>query len=340
MQDLSAPKKNPSMGDGAESFCSVRDMTAAFFRRTAGKVLFVSDEGSFPEIAPAARTPRAVSAVIGRDALPLFAMPETSGVFAVGGADVMRAARLYASVRRVPCVLFPTQSELFGVFGQESVAVKDVSFGYPLAEGEVYLDERLFSDVAEGYAGLLLCRLALFERRALFLFDGGERPSEEAFGVLMGADEPSLRDVLLKNAALRRSGITGEGAYLAAEVGNFSAFDALMRLYVAFFRCGSPRKYAVPDYGARARAAGVPFAEMSVPDEETYARRALVLSGRRADLLRELSLISQKNATYCRVYRSFGGKIRTVGAEKLKYLPEKTNGLSAVIRDFGLLEKL
>lgn len=341
MQELSAPKRNPEVFGRAESFLSLQEIVPAFFRRTAGRTLFVSDEEAFPKIAFAARMPRAVNVVVERDALPLFGMPEAAGVFAVGGADVMRAARFYAAVRRVPCVLFPTESELYGAFGQGTVPLKGDKLEYPLADGEVYFDKTLFSDAAEGYAGLLLSRLALFERKALFLFDGGEKPSEEAFGILMDAEEPDLKEILLKNAALRRMNFEkGEGEILARSMGNFAAFETLMKLYVAFFRCGSPLKYAVPDYEARAKAAGVSYFGMRIPTEEVFTRRALVLGGRRAEFLRELSLISKKSATYRRVYRSLGGKPAAAKTEPLKTLPERSNGLSSVIRDFGLLEKL
>lgn len=339
MSDLSALKKNPEVGS-ADMFRSVRDGTAAFFARTAGRVLLVSDRAAFPKIAFAARFERAVGVVTEGDALPLFGMPEAGGVLAVGGADVMRAARLYAAVQGVPCMLFPTESCLFGVYGGESAPLGGECFEHPLAEGEVFFDETLFSDAAEGYAELLLARLALFERRALYRFDGGKEPDERAFALLMDLGPCTLREILRKNAALRRMGADGgEGEILAADVGRFAAFEGLNRLYVAFFRNAVPRRYVVPDYEARARAAGVPFAAVRIPSEEQFTRRALVLEGRRAEFLRELGLISARSAEYQRVYRSLGGRTAPCKTAALCALPERSNGLSAVIRDFGLLEK-
>ena len=340
MQELSAPKKNPEEGS-AEMFRSVREGVKNFFARTAGRVLLVSDRAAFPKIAFASRWERAVGVVTEGDALPLFGMPEAGGVLAVGGADVMRAARLYAAVQGVSCMLFPTESHLSGVYGAENVKLGDALFAHPLAEGEVFFDETLFSDAAEGYAALLLSRLALFERRALYRFDGGAEPKEGAFSHLMDLSACDLRDILCKNAALRRMGEEGgEGEILASHVGRFAAFEGLMRLYVAFFRNGAPRKYVVPDYEARAKAAGVPFSCVHIPTEEQFTRRALVLEGRRAEFLREIGLISAHFTQYQRVYRTLGGRGASCPISALCALPERSNGLSAVIRDFGLLEKL
>lgn len=335
------PKKTMENDTEDGLFCSLREKVEELMAVTAGKVLFVSDETSFPALAFAARLPRAVSVVTEGDALPLFAMPETAAVVAAGHAGVMRAARLFARVRKNRCLLFPTDPSFGGAYGEGEVKLGSDTFCYPLAEGEVYWDETLLSDYAEGYARLLLCRLALFEQAALARFNGGERPPEEAFGVLMDLGETSPREILLKNAALRRlSASEGEGRILAERVGNFSSFEALTKLYVAFFRCGAPQKYVVPAYEARAKAAGIPFRSVNIPTEEVYTHRALVLGGRRGEFLRELGLITQKNATYRRVYRSLGGTVKEADVKELKYLPERSNGLSAVIRDFGLMEKL
>ena len=156
----------------------------------------------------------------------------------------------------------------------------------------------------------------------------------------MDLGEADLGEIVAKNAALRRAEFReGEGKILAASHGNFAAFEALTALYVAFFRYGMPRKFVVPDYEARARAANLPYARMKIPTEEVYLHRALVLGGRRAEFLRDLALITRKNATYRRVYRSLGGKI---GAPPKRFgaLPERSNGLTSVIHDFGLMEKL
>ncbi len=322
-------------------FRALGEKISSFLAQTAGKILLAADKRAFPAIAFAARSPRTVCAV-GEDALPLFSMPEAAGVIAAGGEDVLRAARLYAAVKGIPCLIFPADCELRGAFERTGAKVKGEMCPHPLAEASVCIDRSLIApSMAEGYAGLLLSRLALFERRALMRFDGGTPPSEEAFSVLMDMEEPNFQEIVLKHAALRRMGMEdGEGKILASCCGNFAAFSALFALYVAFFRCGSPRKFVVSDYEKRARAAGIPFAALRIPTEEDYTRRALVLGGRRAEFLRELSVIEQKNATYCRYYRSLGGTAARAPKEELKTLPERSNGLSAVIRDFGLMDKL
>ncbi len=331
----------PSAAENGLEFCTLKEKIFSFFARTSGKILLVADRHAFPSVAFAARSPRIVSAV-GEDALPLFAMPETAGVIAAGGENVLRAARLYAALEKVPCLIFPSGCELRGAFESTGAKIKGEFVSYPLADAEVCIDESLVgASQAEGYAGLLLCRLALFEQKALMRFDGGEQPSEEAFRILMDPGGPGLKEILLKNAALRRMKFgEGEGAVLAKHCGNFAAFEALVSLYIAFFRCGSPRKFLVPDYGARAEAAGIPFAAMRIPTEEDYTRRALVLGGRRAEFLRDLDMIDRNKATYCRNYRSLGGITARVPGEELKTLPERSNGLSAIIRDFGLMEKI
>lgn len=344
LAERSLPKKNPA-ARGAEvglKYCTVKEAVPAFFGSTAGNVLVLADEAAFPALAFAARMPRAVG-FVGGDALPLFAVAEGAGVVAAGGENVLRAARLYASLHRTPCLLFPAQCTLGGAFERTGALVNGSFFDHPLADAQVCIDETLLAPSrAEGYARLLLCRLALFERRALFRFNGGPEPCDDAFSVLSElGDPPDLREIVEKNAALRRMDAEeGEGKFLAETHGFFAAFEALTALYVAFFRCGEARRYLVADYAARARAANIPFAKMRIPTQEDYTRRALVLGGRRTEFLRELELITRKNATYRRVYRSLGGEIGSVPVEELNFLPERAIGLSAVIRDFGLLEKL
>lgn len=346
LAESSVPKTNLPSGEcGAEvgRLCSLKEAVPSFAEARAGKTLFVADKGAFPCIAFAARRADAVSAVIGRDALPLFAMPETSGVFAVGGGHVMAAARLYASVRNVPCMLFPTESGLLGAFGQsERAIVGGAPFACPLAEGEVCFDRALIGDFAEGYARLLLGRLALFEQRALWIFGEREKPEEEPFRVLMDlGGEMGEEEILRRNALLRRMDfIEGEGKLLAERIGAFAAFETLLKLYLAFFRCGGAMHTVVCDYEGRAWEAGVPFSAMRIPSEETFARRALVLEARRGELLRELGLIAGQREAFRRNYRLLGGRTAGEDLAAAKYLPERSGGLSAVIRDFGLMEKL
>lgn len=339
MEKLSAQRMDPAESAGAESTLS--DGVAAFFKERAGRLLLVSDGRSFEKIASAVRSKRAVGAVLDGDALPLFALPEAAGVLAVGGRSVMLAARMYAAVKRVPCVLFPTESALFGVYGREKVCLRGEPCDVPLAEGRVLFDKTLFSDAAEGYAELLLCRLALFETRALRRFHGEGVAESADFGLLTDLDGLTLDKILQKNAALRRLGfVGGEGEIFAERVGRFAAFEALTKLYVAFFRNAAPLRATVPAYEARARAAGVPYSAVFIPTVGEYTRYALVLGGRRGEFLRELGLISQGLPAYRRTYRGLGGRISTAPLQELRTLPERSNGLSAVIRDLGLLEKL
>lgn len=326
------------MMTGVGIFCSLREKISEIMQHAAGKILLVAEEAAFPAVAFAVRMPRVVSAVTA-DALPLFAMPETSVVLGVGGENVMRAARLYASVRKAACVLFPTDPQLDGVYGEGAI-VNGMRLDFPLSDGEVCFDETLlYPSIANAYARLLLNRLALFEAWAKSRFDGGE-PPQEPYRILMDLDISDRREILLKNAALRRMGAPdGEGKILARREGNFAAFEALTELYVAFFRHGSPRKYAAVDYEGRAKAAGIPYADMHIPTVEEFAHRALVLDGRRGEFLRELDLITRKSATYRRIYRSLGGEVRRA-VENVRLLPELSGGLSEIIRDFGLLEKL
>ncbi len=346
LAESSVPKKNLPAGECGAEFGTVRSLNeavAGFCEARAGKTLFVADRGSFPFIAFAVRRSDAVSAVIGRDALPLFAMPETSGVFAVGGRHVMAAARLYASVRRTPCMLFPTESGLFGAFGQRERAVLGgAPFVCPLAEAEVCFDGSLIGDFQEGYARLLLGRLALFEQRALWIFGEREKPAEEPFRVLMDlGGEMGQEEILRRNALLRRMDFEeGEGNLLAGEIGAFAAFETLLKLYLAFFRCGGAMHTVVCNYEARAAAAGVPFSAMRIPSEETFTRRTLVFEARRGELLRELNLIAGSLEVFRRNYRLLGGKTAGADVAAAKYLPERSGGLSAIIRDFGLMEKL
>lgn len=341
-----APVTVPRMktDEGAEGglfFCAAQTLVGTAMNRGAGKILLLSDRQGCAVLAAAARSPRAVNLVLdGGDALPLFAMPdEICQIVAAGGAECMRAARFFAGVRRIPCALIPCASDLTGAFEEEAdVPVGGTDLRYPLPAAQVGLDESLLAPTyAEGYARLLVCRLAFFERTALSMFDRTDPPPEALFTLLSGLKEADGREILRKNAALGRMGEgDGEGAYLARSCGYFAAFCALVSLYTAFFRYGSPRKYVVPHYSARAERAGVPLA--MPPTEEDYVRRALTLEARRAQFLRELRFVSQDMRAYRTRYAALGGSMERADRRELLALPERAGGLTKIIRDFGLME--
>lgn len=345
------PKRKPEAGGEATDglhFCTVEEAVASFSARTAGKTLFLSDARSYPRLAFAATRPRALSVVLeGADALPLFAMPEGVGaVFAAGGEETLRAARFFAAVRGVPCALAPADGALYGVFPASGTVVLDGErLTAPLKEGEVYCDVAFLQpSLPDALARISLARLARFEVRALAVFGGELRPVAPA-----EPREITAESVVRANAALRRSEAEGawqgEGTVLAQMYPMPDARRAareLAALYRAFFRCGKPRKYAVANYAARARQTGAAYGELHIPTPEEYARRALLLERRRADLARELDLVVRQNSSEIDSVYTFSQKAavyRGVSAE-LFSLPERsTSGLSAIIRDFGLLER-
>lgn len=341
------PKTNPADGkrygaEGGFSFCPSGECAARFAERTAGKLLLVLDKKSCAALSFVSRMPRVMTVVTEGDALPLFSMPDgVGGVLAAGDGNTMKSARLFANVRRVPCMLLPVESAFDGVFCKEGeVGLDGETRSFPLAEAEVCVDRTLIApSLAEGYARLLLSRLALFEQRALAVFDRTPAPSERRFALLTDLNGTDAETILRKNAALRMEGDdAGEGIVLARRSSVFGAFCALTALYTAFFRCGEPRKYVVADYAARARRAGVP--PVLPPTEEEFTRRSLVFGGRRAEFLRELGALTRNLHSYRRNYFSLGGKETKVPPAELLTLPERAAGLSAVIRDFGLLEEL
>lgn len=323
-------------------FCSLAEAVAAFAAETAGKILFVSDGETCPALAFAARLKRAISVVLdGADALPLFSVPDTVGaVFAAGGEDTLLAARFFASVRRVPCAVLPADGACFGIFGDMGCVFLDgTPMNVPLARAKIFCDAALVSPgLDEARGRLLLARLARFEARALSAF-GFHREQ------LCAADGNTAEEIVRANAALRKSELggawQGEGAALARlykEASALRAFHELSALYAAFFGCGRPRKYAVPDYAARAKRAGVSAADVRIPTAEEYARRALILERRRADLLTEIQAIHRETHSVCAVLKKNweNGGI----SDALRTLPEHCpDGLTAIIRDFGLLER-
>ena len=352
---LSVPKMNAEGGaDGGDGpICSSRDGAERFLARTAGKALLLADGASFSALLPAAHLARTVSCLFDGDAAALFALPEVGCVLAAGGADTMRAARLFATLRRIPCALFPASSALDGVYERRFPAGGELG-GIALTRGDVCCDLACISDFAEGYSRLVLARLALFEAKAKGLMcrtPFGGRGYEEAFALTEGAADLSPRDIVLRNARLREleaEGVpVGEGAVLmqsfrAAPLPALRAERALSALYYAFFLRGVPRRYRVADYRARAARAKVPYAALRIPAEAEYAARALALERVRGELLTELVHLRSFHAAQLRTVRALGAEGAPVpDLSALRTLPERAaDGLCAVIRDFGLMEEL
>jgi len=348
-------KKNSPHGerDGGLFFCSAEEGASEFLKRfSAGKALFVTDRSSLSAFRKV-DTARAVNLVLDvPDALPLFSMPdETAAVLAAGGESTLRAARYFAEIRRVPAALFPSSSALYGTLERSAtVNLGGVSANVELSDGEIYCDlEFMKPTIADGYARLLLSRLALVESRALRLFRmiGESGQEERAFGELIQLEHLSAREVVRKNAVIadcEREGLyAGEGQVLARIYrtdGEWRAFCVLGALYAAFFAKGRPQ-HTVPDYKARAARAGVPYSAQNIPTPQEYASRAIALDQQRVSFVRELDAISKKFATYRRTFFRFADRILANdgdGLRELKCLPEYSGGLTAVIRDFGLME--
>lgn len=339
----SVRKRRPEAGssygaEGGPYFCPLVDGVRDFFARTAGRLLLVADGENVSRLAPFFSHARAMSIVLeGADALPLFATPEEiGGVVGIGGREIMEAVRLFAGVRGIGCLLLPVDCGLRGVFCRTGGQVAGESLALP--EAEVCLDEALLAPTAaEGFARAALFRLAFFEAKEKSVFFGTPPPSEEVYMRLKGALEADLSALLLMNAFAERTGQGGEGEILAKTCGSFAAYEGLLRLYTAFFRCGVPRKYVVPDYAARAAEAGGTAA--LPPTEEEYARRAILLERRRAGALREIGLLGGLSACRSR-YVSLGGRPKRADMREIRRLPERSGGLSVLIRDFGLLEDI
>ena len=209
--DSSVPKIKPAgggaYGGGGLSFCSVEEGASRFLRGRAGKVLALAEDSAFSAMLPAVRLPRAVSVLWEGDALPLFAMPEVSGVLAAGGKEVLQAARFFAAVRGVPCALFPAGAALDGAFSPRGeVSVNANRIRVPLSPAEVFCDcAFLRGSLSEGYARLMLSRLALFEARAVGLLcrrPFGGAGYEEAFSLSGMAGELPPEEIVRRNASV------------------------------------------------------------------------------------------------------------------------------------------
>ena len=342
-------------GLGGLSFCPLENAVENAIPRFAGKILFVSDAHTLNRFAPFARGARAMSVVTETDALPLFTMPDSvSAVFAAGGEVTIRSARFFAEVRRIPCLLFPSNAALFGVYEQTgTVWLCGEKSRVNLKDGEVYFDLSLLQpSLAEGYAALLLSRLALVEEHALRVFSRGEKRDtyEKAYAAIEPVTGVTEKEIVTRNATLRQlerlGAPAGEGRTLARlheaagdTVPAWRAFCALAALYSAFFECGKPRSFVVPDYSMRANRAGTEYFHCIIPTCGEYAKRAVTLERMRGAFCTEMNSILRRKGTFVRTFRSLGGETPNVSSALLKTLPEHCPaGLSAVIRDFGLME--
>lgn len=315
----------------------------------AGKILLSSDAESCRVFSSAACSPRAVSVVFDGDCLPFFSMPDgVSCVIAAGGRDVLLAARYFAEVRGIGCVLFPSEASLDGAYDRRAlVRLGGEETPVSLSVTRVCCDPvRLRPTLAEGYGRLLLSLLANFEARALFRFGAGKEERE---------DKPDLsadgENIIRENARLRRAerdgAPAGEGIVLKellAQAGEplpaWRAFLQLSSLYAAFFSKGKPRRYFTPDYRARAERAGIPYPPPGIPTAEEYAVRAMALERERAPLAREILALAEEKDQFLAAMREFSPTADARGGDLslLRTLPERGGGLSAIIRDFGLME--
>lgn len=340
----SVPKKNPPLGAEKKLiFTSAKEDIAARFKLfSGGKIALVSDQGRFSLFRDFALSPRAICLILEDDALPLFSLPEgVCCVLAAGGRETLLAARCFAEVRRLPCAVYPSDALLAGA--AEKTALLPVGgdlSSHTLAPAAVCCDEELLSPpLGEGYAALLLARLSHFESRALSEFGMGEvRPA-------VTLPELSFRPVFSALFALPEELKEGECFTLASllkedgeKTPNIRAYHELLALYAAFFLKGKPRKHFVPDYALRLQRSKSPLSAF-VPTPEEYAARALALERIRGPFAAEaVRLLNERDMEEQRI--SALSPVNTRGDRtRLKYLPEYApNGLSSVVRDFGLTD--
>lgn len=357
LAEFSVLKKNSEVGDfyGREDepiFAVAKDVVREELLRSAGKVLLVS-EGACDVFSDAICSPRTISVVFDGDCLPLFSMPDgVSRVLAAGGSELLRAARYFAEVRGISCTLFPADAALFGVYEKYAkVKLGGTALTVPLGEAKVVLDEEILThSLFSAYMRILLSRLARIETQALMHFRG-EKKDEALIEI---PKELTFREIVSANAHGRmsesQSAYLGEGIVLSEllkESGEplpeWRAFCQLSALYAAFFEKGKPRRYFTPNYSQRAARAGTEYPLSSVPTAEEYAIRALTLERIRAHFTKEVSALRNDRSIYENASRLLGEPLpRDAGnLTPLSILPEHVpHGLSALIRDFGLMEGL
>ena len=336
-------------------FCSseegVRDVIQI---RPAGKLLFVTDAHALKAFR-ACLPSRALCLVLdSNDCLPLFAASDdVSMVVAAGQRSTLIAARFFAEIRKIPCAVFPVSAALDGAYEPcGKVLLSGTASLVPLKETKVYCDQALVTpSLGQAYMRLLLSRLALIEAKAMHglgLEAGCEEAEERAYQVLLPlkAQSLTLEEVVIKNAAIRqceRDGMaSGEGVCLAEQIGlqgEEQAFFLLSALYATFFSKGKAR-LKVPDYAARARAAGAAYAKQRVPTIQEFFHRATAFERIRAELSLELNALMEGETHFRRNFYTLAGRAPAEAREiwSLKNLPERTAGLCSVIRDFGLME--
>lgn len=357
--DLSVPKTNPvSCGEDGEDGLLLSTLREGMERALAdrsGRTLILSDSTAFSQFVPAARSEHTLCMLWEGDALALFALPEVQQVLVSGGRDALEAARFFAHVRRIACTVFPQHAALDGAFGSRArVRLGENTLDVPLAQAHVVADLACMTGtLAEGYARLILSRLALFEARALGMIcrkKWGGAAYEEAFSIAEPVrGELAPEEIVTANARLRQletaGAPVGEGATLASLCSEqrypaATAFLTLSALYTAFLERGVPRRYMVPDYAGRAQRAGTKYADLRLPTAAGYATRALGLERARGELLTQMRHIRAAKQAQLAAMRTLDGHFSASPIlEKLKILPEHApDGLCAVLRDFGLLE--
>lgn len=343
----SVPKTTPFCGDeSTKEFAGTEEVVKRELAHCAGKALLLSDGALALSAFP---SPRAIGAVFEGDALPLFSMPDgISRVMAAGDRETLFAARYFAEVRNIPCILFPSDAALDGVFEKRGeILLGGERVAAPLKEGYLVCDpERMRPSCANAYARILLGRIAKIETEAL-------NEIRAARLVCVPATElpASFEELVEANAALRRAeaegAYAGEGIVLAELLGGepvpcWNAYLLLSALYAAFFGKGKPRRYFTPDYRARAERAGTEYAPRFIPTAEEYVSRAMELERVRARFAAEtLALLDGREACFRAVSSRTERRIPSRGGrtDVLSLLPEHApTGLSAVIRDFGLME--
>ncbi len=345
-----SPKKKSAAWPSAVRFGGAVEAVEAYFAARAGKILLICDGAEAALLAPAACSPRALCIVLDDgDALPLFTMSEgVGGVIAAGGSDVMRSARLFSRVMKLEPLLLPSDAALIGaVEGRGEVLIGGERRMLPLAVGEIVCDtERMRETLARAFGRLSLVRLSAFEEGVLARFGLAQASPLTQRALEAIADMGGGESVILASEKVRilegEGLFCGEGYALLKEenVGELSVFRALLALYTAFFKYGRPRKDFVPDYRARADAAGAAYAVQCVPTAEEYAARALLLEKMRPVCCHELLALARETPRIMRTYRALGGTTPPpISGRMLAALPERApHGLSALIRDFGLME--
>ena len=357
LAEFSVRKKNSEVGDfyGREDepvFAVAKDYVREELQRSAGKALLISEDAcSF--FSEAACSPRTISVVFDGDCLPLFSMPDgVSRVMAAGGSELLRAARYFAEVRGISCTLFPVDAKLDGVYEKHAeVQLGGTPLTVPLGEAKVVLDEEILThSLFSAYIRILLARLAQIEVQALSAFRG-EKKEENPIKI---PEELSFREIVSANVRERMresySTYIGEGVILsellkesAEPFPEWRAFCQLSALYAAFFEKGKPRRYFTPNYSERAARAGTKYPISSVPSAEEYALRALTLERIRAPFTKAVFALRNERALYENASKLCGEPLPHDAGNltPLSILPEHVpHGLSALIRDFGLMEGL